>query len=98
MNQSVSEPGVTEPDELQLSWSGRWTLAHRILAVNILTLILLAVSILYLDAFRNQLSQERIRQVNREAATTARMLEQVPPARRAQALAAAAEVSRARMR
>jgi two-component system sensor histidine kinase ChvG len=98
VNHSVSEPGVTEPDELQLSWSGRWTLAHRILAVNILTLILLAVSILYLDAFRNQLSQERIRQVNREAATTARMLEQVPPARRAQALAAAAEASRARMR
>ena len=47
-----------EPD-LALSWSGRWTLAHRILAVNILTLLLLAASVLYLDAFRNQLSEER---------------------------------------
>ena len=50
-----------EADDLALSWSGRWTLTHRILAVNILTLALLALSILYLDAFRNQLSKERIR-------------------------------------
>ncbi len=89
---------MKESDDLALSWSGRWTLAHRILAVNILTLILLALSILYLDAFRNQLSKERIRQVDREATTAAKMLEQVPPARRPQALGAAANASRARMR
>jgi two-component system sensor histidine kinase ChvG len=87
-----------ETDDLALSWSGRWTLAHRILAVNILTLILLAVSILYLDAFRDQLSKERIRQSQREAATAARMLEQVSPSRRSQALGAAAGASGARMR
>ncbi len=87
-----------ETDDLALSWSGRWTLTHRILAVNILTLILLAVSILYLDAFRDQLSKERIRQVQSEAATAARMLEQVPPSRRPQALGAAARTSGARMR
>ncbi len=87
-----------DADDLALAWSGRWTLAHRILAVNILTLILLALSILYLDAFRNQLSKERIRQTKREAATAARMLEQVPGPRRSQALGAAARASRARMR
>ena len=90
--------GVSEEDDLELSWSGRWTLAHRILAVNILTLILLALSILYLDAFRNQLSKERVRQAQREAAITARMLEQVPAPRRAQALGAAAFASRSRLR
>ncbi len=89
---------MSEGDDLELSWSGRWTLAHRILAVTILTLILLALSILYLDAFRNQLSQERIRQAQREAAVTARMLDQVPPARRARALGSAANASRSRMR
>jgi two-component system sensor histidine kinase ChvG len=99
----VTGPAATDTDEkeaddLALSWSGRWTLAHRILAVNILTLILLALSILYLDAFRNQLSKERIRQVNREAATTARLLGQVPKANIPEALAAAAKASRARMR
>jgi two-component system sensor histidine kinase ChvG len=94
----VSEANNGGRDDLELSWSGRWTLAHRILAVNILTLILLALSILYLDAFRNQLSQERIRQAQREAAITARMLEQVPPGRRATALGAAAFASRSRLR
>jgi two-component system sensor histidine kinase ChvG len=87
-----------EADDLALSWSGRWTLAHRIMAVNILTLSLLALSILYLDAFRNQLSKERIRQAEREAVTTAAMLGQVPAARRSQALGSAAAATRARMR
>src|SRR5687767_6208839 len=92
------EPQSAEADDLALSWSGRWTLAHRILAVNILTLALLALSILYLDAFRNQLSKERIRQTQREAAITAQMLAAVPEAERARALAAAGGVSDSRLR
>src|SRR3954447_6271256 len=51
-----------EEADLRLSWSGRWTLAHRILAVNVLTLVLLALSVLYLDQYRNRLSKERTRQ------------------------------------
>jgi two-component system sensor histidine kinase ChvG len=85
-------------DDLELSWSGRWTLAHRILAVNILTLALLALSVLYLDAFRNQLSKERIRQTQREAAITAKLLEAVPAGVRGEALAAAGEASGSRVR
>ena len=92
------EPQSAEADDLALSWSGRWTLAHRILAVNILTLALLALSLLYLDAFRNQLSKERIRQTKREAAITAQMLAAVPEPGRAKALAAAGEASRSRLR
>jgi len=57
--------------DLVLSWSGRWTLTYRILAVNILTLMLLALSIIYLDAFRNRLSKERVRQTKSEAVVTA---------------------------
>ena len=94
----MNESSTADGGDLALSWSGRWTLAHRILAVNILTLALLALSVLYLDAFRNQLSKERIRQTQREAALAARMLEAVPPARRAEALAAAAKSSRSRIR
>jgi two-component system sensor histidine kinase ChvG len=63
-----------EEADLRLSWSGRWTLAHRILAVNILTLVLLALSVHYLDQYRNRLSKERSRQTRIEATTTARSL------------------------
>jgi two-component system sensor histidine kinase ChvG len=64
----------SEDSDLALSWSGRWTLAHRILAVNILTLVLLALAVLYLDSYRNRLSRERIRQTRVEAMTTAQAL------------------------
>jgi two-component system sensor histidine kinase ChvG len=49
--------------DLALSWSGRWTLTHRILAVNVLTLAVFALSVLYLDAYREQLRSERITRV-----------------------------------
>ncbi len=42
------------------AWFGQLPLAHRILAVNLLTIVLLACGVLYLDAFRNQLSEERV--------------------------------------
>src|SRR3954468_25030779 len=63
----ASDTDSTPTDEeaeadLALSWSGRWTLGHRILAVNVLTLALLALSVLYLDSYRNRLSKERSRQ------------------------------------
>ena len=63
--------------DLQLSWSGRWTLAHRILAFNLLTLVLVALSTLYLDLFRERLSSERRRQTRIEAAATAEALTHV---------------------
>ncbi len=36
---ALARSEMTEHGDLGLSWSGRWTLAHRILAVNILTLV-----------------------------------------------------------
>ncbi len=59
---------------LALKWSGRWRLSHRILAVNLLTLVLIALSILFLDSFRNQLRQERQLRTEREAQITAAAL------------------------
>src|SRR4051794_30431316 len=73
----ASDTNSTMSDEeadLALSWSGRWTLGHRILAVNVLTLALLAISVLYLDSYRNRLSKERTRQTRIEATTTAQAL------------------------
>jgi two-component system sensor histidine kinase ChvG len=42
--------------DLTLRWSGRWMLLHRILAVNIFALAMLAGSIFYLDSFRGRLT------------------------------------------
>lgn len=64
-------------DDLALSWSGRWTLAHRILALNVLTILLVGLSTLYLDVFRNRLSKERARQSRIEATTAAVALSHV---------------------
>jgi two-component system sensor histidine kinase ChvG len=63
-----------EEADLRLKWSGRFSLKHRILALNLLTVLLVALSTIYLDAFRNRLSQERVRQTSLEAVTTASAL------------------------
>jgi two-component system sensor histidine kinase ChvG len=69
---------TSEESDLALSWSGRWTLAHRILALNVITFLLVALSTLYLDVFRNRLSKERTQQTRIETATTAAALAHVP--------------------
>jgi two-component system sensor histidine kinase ChvG len=68
----------SEDGDLRLKWSGRWTLAHRILALNILTLLLVALSTLYLDVFRNRLSKERTQQTRLETQTAAVALSHLP--------------------
>src|SRR6476661_4851732 len=77
---SVTDSTNNDDADLRLSWSGRWTLAHRILAVNVLTLLLVALSTLYLDVFRNRLSKERTQQTRIETATAAAALAHVPKA------------------
>ena len=66
--------------DLGLSWSRRWSLTHRILAVNIITLVVVALAILFLDSFRNQLQGERVIRVQREAHLAAAALGSLPPA------------------
>ena len=59
-------------------WQGQWTIAHRILALNLLILVVFAVSVLYLDAFRNQLQDERVARLEREAEVMASALSAAP--------------------
>ena len=88
----------SEDADLRLSWSGRWTLGYRILAVNVLTILLLAASVLYLDVFRNRLSKERARQARVEATTTAQALGFIPPQNWPQLLATVSKAGETRMR
>jgi two-component system, OmpR family, sensor histidine kinase ChvG len=91
---------TTSEDEadLALSWSGRWTLVHRILAVNVLTVVLLALSVLYLDQYRNRLSRERSRQTRIEATTAAHALTLLSPSDWTAFLAATSRASGSRIR
>src|SRR5438552_10384376 len=79
-------------------WFGHWTLAHRILAVNLLTIVLLACGVLYLDAFRNQLSEERSNLIHREAQMIASVYATTPPAARNSALLSLARTTGSRIR
>src|ERR1051325_7145298 len=78
MASDTASTPTDEESDLALSWSGRWTLGYRIFALNILTLLLVALSTLYLDVFRNQLNKERTQQTRIETATTAAALSHVP--------------------
>ena len=64
--------------ELALRWTGRIALRHRILAINIFALAILAGSLFYLDSFRGRLTQARLDQVASEATMIARMIAVAP--------------------
>jgi two-component system, OmpR family, sensor histidine kinase ChvG len=65
-------------DTLALRWTGRLSLRQRILAVNILPLLLLAGSFFYLDAVRARLIEERLTQARGEAELVAFALSEAP--------------------
>jgi two-component system, OmpR family, sensor histidine kinase ChvG len=84
--------------DLVLTWSGRWTLAHRILAVNALTLVLVLLAIFYLDSYRNRLEKERVRKVASEATMAATALQAVRSDARQTLLANLARQNESRIR
>src|SRR3954447_2310545 len=87
-----------EDPDLRLRWSGRFSLKHRILALNLLTVLLVILSTIYLDAFRNRLSEERVRQTRIEAAATASALDAAGAERRDAILAAVSRTTASRLR
>src|SRR4051794_18187915 len=84
--------------DLRLTWSGRWTLAHRILALNLITVLLVALSTLYLDVFRNHLSRERARQTRIEATATGLAIDAAGTEDREPILATVTKATGSRMR
>ena len=59
--------GPREVGDLALRWSGQISLTQRILAVNIVALLLLAVGFFYLDSYRSRIVDYRVAQSLREA-------------------------------
>ncbi|HEY4070072.1 MAG TPA: HAMP domain-containing sensor histidine kinase [Sphingomicrobium sp.] len=95
---STNRIAGSDPPDPQLRWSGRWTLTHRILALNILTLLLVALSTLYLDVFRNRLSKERTHQTRIQAETVLVAMSHIPRPRWPALLATMSNETRARFR
>lgn len=60
---SDTDSKTNEDGDLALTWSGRWSLSYRILAVNLLTIILIILSIFFLDRYRIRLERERTHKV-----------------------------------
>jgi two-component system sensor histidine kinase ChvG len=88
----------SEEQALALRWSGRIALRHRILAVNIFAIVILAGSLFYLDGFRSRLADARVAQMSSEATMIARMLADVPRERRHSLLVRLGQDSRTRLR
>ncbi len=84
--------------DLALKWSRRWRLPHRIMALNLLTVLLVVLGTMYLDVFRSLLSKERIRQTSIEATTTAEALSHMPAKDWPSLLAAISRSSQNRLR
>ncbi|MFM5913239.1 MAG: ATP-binding protein [Chakrabartia godavariana] len=68
----------TDPPGMTLHWSGRMSLTRRILAVNILPVVLLAGSLFYLDVIRDRLIAERLSQSADQVRLLATVFARVP--------------------
>jgi len=79
-------------------WTKRVSLRHRILAVNIFAVAILAGSIFYLDSFRASLTQARIDRAQAETEMIAHMLAAVPASARQPILVRLGQDSQARLR
>uniref|UniRef100_UPI001576C79B sensor N-terminal transmembrane domain-containing protein n=1 Tax=Sphingomonas bacterium TaxID=1895847 RepID=UPI001576C79B len=73
---------TSDPGDLALRWSGQVSLTGRILAVNIVALLLLAGGFFYLDSFRSRIVDGRVAQALREARLIADTLSAGGPRRR----------------
>ena len=95
---SDTDSARNDESDLALTWSGRWTLSYRILAVNVLTIVLIGLAILYLDAYRNRLEKERMRQIAAEAGLAATAMMAVEPDNREAFLGSLSKISASRFR
>ena len=95
---SVTDSARNDEGDLALTWSGRWTLTHRILAVNVLTLVIFALSILYLDSYRNQITEERLERLTSETAIAAEAINRTRPGEREALLSEIGVANGARLR
>jgi len=94
---AIDAKAVDERD-LRLRWSGRWTLTRRILAFNILALVLFAGGFFYLDSYRARLLDQRVRIVSNQARLIAAATDAAPRASRPALFRRLGAITRLRLR
>jgi two-component system, OmpR family, sensor histidine kinase ChvG len=101
MAQATVSPTSDPPGiggDLALRWSGQISLTSRILAVNILALLLLAGGFFYLDSYRSRIVDSRIAQAGREVRLIGEALAMVEPGQRDALIVRLADDTGARIR
>jgi two-component system sensor histidine kinase ChvG len=88
----------TEDQDLSVNWTRRVAIRHRILAVNVFAILILAGSIFYLDGFRGRLTQARVERAAIESTMIARAVGAVPPEAREPLLVRLGQDAGARLR
>lgn len=81
-----------------MRWSGGWMLLHRILAINIFALAILAGSLFYLDGFRRRLTDQGLANARTEVRMAADALSLAEPKERQALLTGLGAHSRTRLR
>lgn len=84
--------------DFSLGWTRRVAIRHRILAVNIFALLILAGLIFYLDGFRTRLTEAQVLQAKTEATMVARAIDSAAPERRMELLQRIGQDAGARLR
>jgi two-component system, OmpR family, sensor histidine kinase ChvG len=87
-----------DPNASPLTWSARWSLTSRILAVNIFAVAMLAGSFFYLDSYRQRVAEERTEQAADDVQMMGQALFAVTPAQRPQLAARMAAIEGERLR
>lgn len=101
MERVIASP-TTDPQEdgrdLTLRWSGQISLTRRILAVNIIALLMLAGGFFYLDSYRSRILDSRVAQAEREARLIGEAIGSVDPDQRDALILRLARDTRSRVR
>lgn len=84
--------------EAAARWGDRFSLAPRILAVNVFAILMLMGAVFYLDSFRDRLIDERLAEMRGNAQLVASLLGELEPARRHAVAAAFRSSNGARLR
>ncbi|MBN8843628.1 MAG: sensor N-terminal transmembrane domain-containing protein [Sphingomonadales bacterium] len=82
MGRSSADATAAEQEEAPLVWSARWSLTTRILAVNILAIVLFGGGFFYLDTYRSRLVDTRVDVMQDQLAQLDEALEAARPDQR----------------
>lgn len=98
MARAATDTSAAEQEEAPLVWSARWSLTTRILAVNILAIVLFGGGFFYLDTYRTRLVDTRMDVMADQLAMLDEALEAARPDQRRHLIDAFTRATESRLR